>query len=40
MFNKNNEPFKLTTKEQIIELIGNLIFAAVFMGSALKLLFF
>jgi hypothetical protein len=39
MKNKNN-PFKLTDKERVIEVIGILIFASVFVGSALKLLFF
>lgn len=39
MKNKNN-PFDLTDKERVIEFIGILIFAIVFVGSALKLLFF
>ncbi len=39
MKNKNN-PFGLTDKERVIEFMGILIFAAVFIGSALKLLFF
>lgn len=38
MFYHKN-PFKLTTKEQIIEIIGVFIFLAVFIGSFLKLLF-
>ena len=39
MKNKNN-PFDLTDKERVIEFMGVLIFAIVFIGSALKLLFF
>ena len=39
MKNKNN-PFNLTDKERVIEFLGILIFATVFIGSALKLLFF
>ena len=39
MKNKNN-PFDLTDKERAIEFMGILIFAIVFIGSALKLLFF
>lgn len=38
MFYHKN-PFKLSTKEQIIEIIGVLVFLAVFIGSFLKLLF-
>ncbi len=39
MKNKNN-PFDLTDKERVIEFMGIFIFALVFIGSALKLLFF
>jgi hypothetical protein len=39
-YNKKNNPFGLTSKEQLIEGIGIFIFAIVFIGSALKLLFF
>jgi hypothetical protein len=35
-----NNPFGLTQKDRIIEIIGIVCFAAVFIGSALKLLFF
>jgi hypothetical protein len=37
---KKNNPFGLTSKEQLIEGIGIVIFVIVFVGSALKLLFF
>ena len=35
----NKDPFKLTTKEQVIEIIGVVIFLLVFIGSFLKVLF-
>ena len=38
--NFRENPFGLTTKERVIEVIGVVIFAIVFIGSALKLLFF
>jgi hypothetical protein len=38
--NNKNNPFNLTPKEQLIEGIGIFMFALVFIGSALKLLFF
>jgi hypothetical protein len=37
---KKNNPFGLTSKEQLIEGIGIALFVIVFVGSALKLLFF
>jgi hypothetical protein len=39
-YNKKNNPFNLTSKEQVIEFIGIFMFIIVFVGSALKLLFF
>ena len=39
MIDEKNNPFKLTTKDRIIELIGVVLFILVFVGSALKLLF-
>ncbi len=36
---KKNNPFKLTQKEELIEMIGILLFIGVFVGSAVKLLF-
>jgi hypothetical protein len=39
MFDKKN-PFNLTQKEQIIEVLGTVLFAFVMIGSFLKLLFF
>ncbi len=39
MFNEKNNPFKLTQKQELIELIGIFLFIATFLGSALKLLF-
>jgi hypothetical protein len=39
-FNKKDNPFGLTPKERFIEGIGIFLFALVFIGSALKLLFF
>ena len=39
-FKNKNNPYKLTDKERVIELIGVTLFAIVFIGSALKLLFF
>ncbi len=39
MFNEKKNPFKLTQKEELIELIGILLFIATFVGSAVKLLF-
>lgn len=38
MFYHKN-PFKLTTKEQVIEIIGVILFLMVFIGSFLKVLF-
>ena len=40
MFYDKQNPFKLTNKEQFIETLGIFIFLSVFIGSALKLLFF
>jgi hypothetical protein len=39
-YNKKDNPFGLTSKEQLIEGIGIFLFILVFVGSALKLLFF
>ncbi len=39
MFNEKNNPFKLSQKEELIEVVGILLFMGVFIGSALKLLF-
>ena len=39
MIDEKNNPFKLTAKERLIELIGVVLFILVFVGSALKLLF-
>ena len=39
MFNEDKNPFKLSAKEELIEIIGILLFIATFLGSALKLLF-
>ena len=39
-FRNKNNPYKLTDKERVIEFIGVTLFAIVFIGSALKLLFF
>ena len=39
MFNEKNNPFKMTQKEELIEMIGILLFIGVFIGSAVKLLF-
>jgi hypothetical protein len=36
----DQNPFGLTEKDKIIEVIGIVCFVAVFLGSALKLLFF
>lgn len=36
----DKNPFGLTAKERLIEMIGIIIFLAIFIGSALKLLFF
>ena len=38
MFYHKN-PFKLTTKEQVMEIIGVILFLSVFIGSFLKVLF-
>ena len=39
MIDEKNNPFKLTAKDRLIELIGVALFILVFVGSALKLLF-
>ena len=39
MIDEKNNPFKLTAKDRLIELIGVVLFILVFVGSALKLLF-
>ncbi len=39
MFNEKNNPFKMSAKEELIEMIGILLFVGTFLGSALKLLF-
>jgi hypothetical protein len=40
MAHDDKNPFGLTQKDRIIEVIGIVCFLAVFIGSALKLLFF
>ena len=39
MIDEKNNPFKLTAKDRLIELIGVVLFILVFVGSAVKLLF-
>lgn len=39
MIDEKNNPFKLTAKERLIEMIGIVLFLLVFIGSAVKLLF-
>lgn len=39
MMNEKDNPFKLTAKERLIELMGIVIFLLIFIGSAAKLLF-
>lgn len=40
MLPKRKNPFNLTPKQELIEMIGILLFLAVFVGSFLKVLFF
>lgn len=39
MIDEKDNPFKLTAKDRLIEIIGIVLFLLVFIGSAVKLLF-
>jgi hypothetical protein len=39
MIDEKDNPFKLTAKDRLIEIVGIVLFLLVFIGSAVKLLF-